>query len=366
MPGLADITGSINTAKSLSTADPSTLGKFSKGLQAGVQNFCKAYGNNQAVFNLSFVGPAADEICAPYFSQQGLPAPSSKPPYTGGQCAVQYLVKTSGQRKDGLSPWTDVEVAVIGPLGEIAFSKPGDGFGVFIRNGAGNLQAISPYTTPFNEVILTAGPTVRRPNNAPDTCGDPPPVFKPSGGPTYNFGDNVSVTNNDGSVTNVSVGAPSVSLNGELNIPVNVGGVSVNLGGGSPEVGPAATKPTQAKPPIDGGDNDENGGDFPPEDGTFEYIGAIVEILSTPAGEGSIVGTFPNTIYPRTVGNARLKLAVGGQDFLPVNHQIREDILTLIRPEEGIKVKGCIVQFPEPGFTYQVTPLTKPIDPEQV
>ena len=207
-----------------------------------------------------FADGLARRICAP---RNKLPPNPPAPPFTGGQCPVDYLVTSAAQVNGSLVSQTTFTVR--GPVGPIyTLSQSGspdfkvtgfysrDSNGGLVRNDKRSQEAQSFAEQGVTTVILN----VVRSDSQPDNCGNPGPTYTgkiptiPSLRDTRPWpipGVNIPV---DIEITPVKF-EPGINIKPEFNI--NVGGVQVkfDITGAKINIGPQFNFPPQLPPGQD-------------------------------------------------------------------------------------------------------------------
>lgn len=364
---MRDITNNLPPA----TEAPGIIGRANREM-------CNIYGRTPSGIAAGdgWLTATMNSLCGDYLRGQGGDLPQVVQQFTGGQCPnLRYVVRatvrftvTNLNTNESSAGQGDIESAPQpGPIGNLSFA---------IEPIPINSQRIVVNATsngnPFNVGIIPLqndrsasgvsinNVTVSEAFGRPDVCGDPPPIEVPGiPGTGPNWGDPIVIPGPTGRPITINIDKPTVGPTGDVNIPLTINNdVQINLGASS-EGGPApSVPPIEEQPAIPGDDLGQGDGEFPPPPDGQEYIGVIVRVTSEPVREGKIVTALPTRIYPRTVGNAALKLQTNtGTNFRPVNHQIREGEFTLLRPYEGLNVRGVDVKF-DPSFQFEVIPLT--------
>lgn len=162
------------------------------------------------------------------------PPPLPDPPFSGGQCPVQYDVTVQITRASGAiqNPFTVGTVRVNGAVGSAGFlSGAGNSTLVFVNaNPIGGSPpgrySVGSVATNFGggEDVNSATITnIVRVDGQPDNCGDPTPVIPPYVPGSNSITNNVNYTDEGGNNITIPVvvafGYASVDVNGTLNVP---------------------------------------------------------------------------------------------------------------------------------------------------
>lgn len=358
----------------LATPD-SELGSLGRQVKKSAQMFCDGLRANPDIATLPTVQRSyGDEVCRDYWEEGPNTGPTLTPPFSGGQCPVTYIVSYTIKNADGTvspvqttsgtGPVSGIEVVQVGPAGG-GFSGT---FSVRIKF-ANASQTVHTQGTYPGETVNGTITNVTRADGNPDTCGNPPPKFTPGVGPTYTWGSPVVITPSPLlPAIEIKVGPPETTDDGGFDISVTVNnnpefnlGVSLGSGGQGyvPPISISGEPIDENNPPegIDPRNVDE--GDLPDPPEGFKYVGAVVEFTQFPSNIGVIVGTPPNHIFPRTVGNFRLKLkadSVGS--FLSDRYDIREDAFSRIIDVNGLQCIGWQLNT-EIGFVANIRPILR-------
>lgn len=176
------------------------------------------------------------------------PDPPS-PPFTGGQCAINYTVNTAWTRKAriaGTCVTTGTETAtnfsVLGPIAGLVTARSGSNLSLQIAHGAGGTSRTTVYTYADAtgcpaEFVTYSITSVTPPIGVPDNCGNPPAVT-PTPDSGYNS-DTINITYTDVNDNDITlpvsfIFAPvRVNIKGELTVPIriDVGGIDLQFGG---------------------------------------------------------------------------------------------------------------------------------------
>ena len=217
-------------------------------------------------------------ICQPYLDDDGRTFGETEAPFTGGQCdGVSYNLNiTSFAKRNG-------EVKLNATLNHTAtgpFSYVSSDTDTFLLRQlkdkfGGVIQQANIGGNPGDslEATLTVN-SISRVDGGPDNCGNPPGVYVPGDGyEGEDYDEPFNYTDPSGRQWNINVGAPSVGIDGSIQIPVNVDGVELNLGGES-DAPPSVPTPT-GQPDFDNPlDPVRPGDDGQPTDGV-NYSGPV-------------------------------------------------------------------------------------------
>ncbi len=268
--------------------------------------------------------------------------PIPPPPFAGGQCPVLYDVTVSTTVFDLFGPGIDGTVVssarVLGPIGGVVSSttQPGfEGQGTVAVSSADGLITTSPATgteggTGFTITVLS----VTRVDGLPDECGDPPPDLPPPSPVTIDVDVTYGPTNNFTVTVPVIFGIAYVSLDGRVNIPINVqlnpefalnGTLEIfpdfqldldfNVGTNPNDDGPVGDEPPE-NPDQNPGDetDDPEGEDEGPAPPIFAVLtAAVIQSDARPSSIDSFVG--PDIYVPR-LGSVRFGTVIDGAAFL--------------------------------------------------
>lgn len=353
---------------------------------AAARGVCAAHANAPNVVGSLGRHAAAfvDGACRPYYGQAGITGPQFSGGFSGGQCPKDYNISVSVSNSLNTSCQLGSnggsQTRVRGPLSNPRKVRVGSRicngitYNVFqylvtLGNGTSVAMATSSggfsiAETPQSEVKWS----VTTWDGSPDNCGNPTGTYQPGiGQPNIRYGDTFNVDASiEGPTVSISIGSPSLNIDGSLNIPVDIGGVSVNFGYGdgggagyTPPTTVAAPPISESAPPEGVDPRDVGEDDLPHAPNGFKYVGAVVEFTQFPSNIGVIVGSLPNQVFPRTVGNFRLKLrseSVGV--FLSERYDIREDAFSRVIDVNGLRCVGWKLNT-EPGFVARVTPILR-------
>lgn len=324
---------------------------------------CKVYANNPSAMNDR---PAAsyERVCRPFLDNIGYGnGPKLLLPFLGGQCpGVLYRVQFSATNDNG-SRFT-VEQIVGGPV-RGAYLDPPDGLG---RRTAGIIASLpdgtpqklgqitlqDPNTNPAQAVSI-----IRREDNQPDLCGNPPPDYEepvppdePETGPrpfvfapNFNFDVDVNL-DVDGRIS-IDIGTGPIIVD-----PFSDGGSEGGSGGynGPP---PAASEPG---PEVPGGNGGFGGDDaFGPPPAGKRWVGACVKVLPLTQSQPPIPGTPPEDVYPTVIGNIRLVGNAAGVRVVDTPVRILAKGVCVWEPFRGFFPVAVNVDL-VPGYSYTYRP----------
>ncbi len=362
------------------TANPPANRPLARAAGELGQSFCDALSARPGTLTPTFLQSPLKWACQPYWDSKGYDGPVSEPPFQGGQCVgAPYQVR--GEAWNIISSsWTQIgNVNTTGPIRSIEFTKVGGpcstgGFGpgqvvrmTVTGTDLGGNPIVGTYTsactpinnsgtdTPYrlNSVVRTSG--------GADNCGNPPDEFKPGDNPAPDPGPLPPGTGPSFDIRGnpIIILPPTLEIAPDINIELAPG--EFNFGGG--------TGGGPAEPPLPGEDSPgagtgvgggENDFDEPP-DGE-RWAGCCVTITSSPPGAGSIPQAEPQSIYPRTVGNVRLRFAgadgVNEFDTPLVN---RQKTTCVWEPVRGLRPTGVRVNL-LPGYSYSYRPYSVPLE----
>mgnify|MGYP003563682274 CR=1 FL=1 len=352
----------INAARDLVAADPATLNPVERGIRAGVRQYCRGAAN--LPFGHYTLGPAhgatGSYVCAPYHDEQGNDPgqPPQPPPFTGGQCPVTYNVTYRLVSDDGNSPGDGSFAScpnTLGPISTQIREVSGLVFGGIVDGGGVERCSRALSASVSNPRVEIQ--SVVRVDGLPDDCGDPPgtPATPPIVGDPYPWGvpEVEPLTGVPTFVDEPTSGPEGITINidgGDINIPFS--GDPGAIPPPRPEDGPLAEGMPQ---PGGTGAGGEDFGD--PPDG-FVWVGARWELDNVPEGFGLIAGTLGNAVYPRVLGNIRLRLSAveGGAQFPTDDIRLDVERGAILRPSAGFKVLGTYSNVIA-GLVLTITPI---------
>lgn len=328
-----------------------------KLLEAAGKGICNAHANNPSVIGSlgSFAKSFMDGACGPYYDDNGITPPFYGYPFSGGQCPKEYQVRILFISSSGIE--TGYIGDLIGPIGPIYVEVTPNG-------------SIRTYVTgrltpsgPFQEV--TGGPyswdgrsqpTVTIiPYDGDDDCGDPPNGDYPSpNAPPTNWGDTETVCIATGACFPITFNEPIIDVDGNLSIPVTIDDVTFDFGpkpaadGGG---GPSSPPPATGGNPIE--DPEEPGEVCIPQVAGKQCIGIFWTLVNTGETPVALPGSGGSAVYPRTIGNIRLRYGACGAGPLGDQTEIRCAQGTIFRGSENVNVAGFLVNhLPQFEGTY--------------
>lgn len=238
-------------------------------------------------------------ICSPYWAEDGRTGPTQgPPPFSGGQCeGANYRVELT-------TNWTNAQgqpqqsVSNNGALGPIEGVQV-QGNDVFITDGSSNSPRIL-FNGPSGSTVQSSNiSNVTLLDPGEDNCGDPPSEFIPGTGyQGEQFDAPQMVPDQNGNNVPVIAFEPTIDASGNLSIPVNVGDVELNFGGGNGGGGETPTvdydNPGPGESPGPGGGPD--GGNNPPNgvDSNVRASAVTVTITTEPVNSSREVGSNEN------------------------------------------------------------------------
>lgn len=292
-------------------ADPANIPRILRPYQAGWQRACDIFAATGAIGDaVGGAGILFDPACRDYLGDDMPEYSEPQPPFTGGQCAgVAYDITISfnspGTNGNPRQTSTVRRIAPITFIGEVGgtFFTGGRAWSTLVSNPFGPGQVSSGFypsgSSPSPSVV-----SIVRVDGLPDDCGDPPvegetgynPIRPgPPPPPDFNYEDS------DGPSVPVVVG-PVVEINGEFGLTVNIGGIDVQIGAGTPGspsedpgTGPDFGNEGEGSEPQEPGTEDEQ--DTPtrcvrvlmveePPNRSIEVAPQLARSLATPPDEG--------------------------------------------------------------------------------
>lgn len=344
------------------------------------QRNCRAYSNVPGwLRGLGPAGQTVGRMCKRYLDDNGWSGVDSELPFTGGQCAGErYVVTIRSQGTVGvgtlnpggtgcgtasstefglvdtiLGPIQGVRREVVGPASsEASFVQ------YFIQAGNGEFNTgaiIEGGSCPSAGKTITS---VRKFDNSPDECGDPPVEIKPGPNPAPDPGpippdEEPRPNPDDPTIPDFPVPDFPDPVFGPTPVAPPGGG-----GGNRPNPLPEPTVGDPIENDEGSGGGDEDFGE-PPEG--EEWVGAFLELTEVPMEYGSIAGSGPqNTVYPRVVGNASLYGDGVRYDARRVLSGWSDHFVEIPRlPVDGLRVTVL------PDVRYRVYPVSLPIPEEE-
>lgn len=340
----------LNRARDLVAADPSTLDPISRLARAGLRQYCRGVaGPTSGAGSTAFGLVGGGYVCEPLYEEPGNSPgdPSPPPPFEGGQCPVTYNVTINYSY---LNLFNNVPVSQtgtvngVGPIASIdlqATNAPGSNFliRVTFSDGVDTIQNFTVGPSGFANAQASIVSIVRA-DGQPDDCGSlpAPPPIPPTVANPYNWGDPEIVDGVPVSTDEPAGGGPSVNI--------DIGGVPLNIdfsGGGvslPPEFGESSGAANGI--PVPSGGGDVPFGD-PPEGS--EWIGARWDLSGVPLTAGRWSGNPANPNFLEINGIIRLSLAAsdGAASWLSTPQEMRAQTGEIVRPVPAISVTGVQV-----------------------
>lgn len=361
-------------------ANPNPNRPISNAVGQFGRQVCDRISARPDVFAPTILQSPLKAVCQPYWDGQGYDGPVTEPPFTGGQCAgVRYTVtgtflnNTTGASCGLTQNWTAGNP--FGPIngvvadgsfwnlstagGPIAINRTSaDGGG---RLGVGNPPcAGSPGSNVqrASEVKITSVVPV---SGGANNCGDPPPETRPGDNPAPDPGPLPPGTGPQFDIRGnpFFVLPPTLEISPGFNFEFPIG--EINLGSGTGNGAPSPPLPGEDSPGAGsgvGGGEDEFG---EPPDGE-RWVGCCVTITNRPVGSGTIPQAEPESIYPRIIGNVRLKFRgeSGGSEYdTPLEN--RQKTTCVWEPVRGLEPVGVRVNL-LPGYEYSYRPYSVPLE----
>lgn len=328
---------------------------------------------SNALSRLPGVGPtdndANDAMADMFCPEDATDVPTitfPSPPFTGGQCPVEYTVRVVNDRfiNGSLAQEGEEIIApfgVLGPITSIAFNASSSK--VKINYGGGLSTEIPTGSQPGGTSRTNLrGITVTRRDGQADTCGSLPAPGRP------NFTTNIIYDNSNGVEINapvtVSFQVPIIGVNGNLSIPLSIVGPSINL---SPTFNFSTGDVTfgldlgdrtgeGCDPPFDPPDVPEAPGE--PAGEPQRFFRAMI-VVSTGDLENSIATTLPAgngvNLYGPRLGTLSIRVRIGKTfAFLP-DISIKHVRQLVIIPENF--VGNGYAAHPIPGVNFELFPV---------
>jgi len=311
------------------------MGSFSDGIREGLRSaYCsQVAGAPQWFTNLRRVlvpnplREGADNLYRWICNQPPENAPAlPPPPFTGGQCPIEYAVTITFDVilvEDGsvfVEGNTNTSEAFnqfpLGPVFGVKQVETGGGQTQLVVNAAGGTYPFGENTTPlifrFENIRLTRVEP-RNPNQA-DDCGDPGPDIPDEPAPIDIDIDVTYGPNNEYNITVPVVLAPVfINAKGELNVPVTVN-IDPNFNiSGTLEIFPGF----EFSPSFPRGDDDGPITDPPPQNPTGPGIGDPEEPEEEPEEEPLIIGVLVAAVAQSEPRPSEIDQASGPSIFAP-------------------------------------------------
>lgn len=316
-----------------------------------------------------------DLVCDPARPQTPQPGdnfPTTAPP--SGFCPVSYCVyvqiiatvTSSGAPFDnGPQDGTKGLCTYQGPISEPFIAPGAGGFpNVFVTDDNGTTVAVGNVNG-LSDITLIA--QHRRVDGLPDECPENPPFVPDLPSTTvpvpYDDADNNPVTidvdievqppqlNANGTlIIPVGIFAPTFQLNAKVNL--NLGGVSLNFGGGN-ETATDCCAPVEDDPEAP---NDEPADPPPPPDSIRFRTVKVATIVEPASGKVTTVGNGvgPNLKFPYS-GLISFACELGGYRSWSVDVPIKKTTQFVTVPDGLLGYTWNV--FAQPGYAFSVTPI---------
>lgn len=335
--------------------------------QAAYRRLCDIHAATGLVGAALSSATLLDPACGQYLGADNPVFTASPPPFTGGQCVgVNYMVTNRLIRVNASGTVVQDLTSTIGPyqgpvqgiykrteVGQFAPAGNVNLFGNYLIVGPGQTYVQLDGSTDSQTIQQRTRTvvSVARQDGLPDTCGNPPgsgpgsyPRTRTTPPPAANF----TYNNYGGPSVDISVGSPTLNARGEFSIPVSIGDISLDFGGGIP-----------------GGASDDGGLPVPQigvpvpttEDTVIDaplgkrIIGAFVNVLSSPSRDTSIGLTNNRTLRVPRYGS--LFFGDGGFYEGQYNVQLISQGIYTTSPTGASQIWSS----PLAGVTWIVTPV---------
>jgi len=255
-------------------ANPANIPAPLRPYQAAYRRVCDIH----AATGLGAVGGAdivLNPACGDYLGADLPTYQGGQPPFVGGQCPAQYDVEIIVQdTRNGVlqSPDNKGFNNVQGPIGGASIVPTGPrSYNVVLQTGTGPVSRgyTSSNADTFTGAIQSITPQI---DSGVDNCGDPPAPpgsYPPTRPPGQRPPSDFTFDDGSGPPVQISVGNVSIDAQGTLSIPVDVGGIDLDFGGGTP--GGENDTPPVRRPDLDNPGQPIRPGDpNQPEDGVEE------------------------------------------------------------------------------------------------
>lgn len=349
-----------------SMADPSATDLRTQAGRVACDAYASAPSAVEVAFSTSGVqgGVAAraalDDMCGPYWGQQGTDPPVVEGPlFEGGQCPCSdYDIRWEVYNNGNLN--SVVNQTRKGPINITVATRPDGGPRVTIEYGDG-VGCTAGSTSPTN---IAANPgddwTIENITvnvvSGPDNCGSLPTVISPGpNNPGTPFGSPQSrpVGGTPFDFTPDTVSDPQGGGPG-IRIDSPFGPITIDpLGGGdrSPLV-------PQEGDDVAGGQ--PSGEQDAPEEG--EAIGYSWRFTNIPLNRGGVAAKEPK-VFPELIGTIQLRLTLqGGGVYYMSQHVVREERGAVFRPAEGVRVSGVSWSFKTHFGPVEIRPIVLPTE----
>lgn len=357
-----------------------------------MERACNWYGNNpnQLLQQSPIHASLFDSVCEPYYSGNGYDGP--RPAVQGGQCDTLYDIQVVNDY--GFAPCDDPsDVTEIFQEGSVVQGQPGPirwlgEFDVEFKSCGGTKKSTSFIgvenangnrfggganrdSRPGEFIVYNRSfVRVTRSDGQPDDCGDDGLRPGETPPPPYEMGEEYDPPGLPPGSGPARIFAPEININGDINVPVCIKSVCINLmgGDGGPNVDvppPKSDRPKTAQPPLGEGDlgDGEEEGDLPPPPPGTEYQAVQVEIEANAQFQPPIPETGPAEVYPAILGNVTLKLEDEAGNAV-VSESVRQRCrrFTYVRPDAGLTLKGVYVSLAANSVSFQLTPITVTVE----
>lgn len=324
------------------------------------------------------------------------PPPSPAPPFTGGQCAVLYIVKlnihaydNSGNDDINTSYYNPYSKTVMGPITSIKVESNATHRSVVVRaqplpGTPDGVYSYGSWNKSFFSNVTVAVHSITRADGQADTCGNPPPVIEPPSPGYNNCPCNFTYTTNNN--VNVSVSAsltfaPSVLNNyGDVTVPIRISllsdntifGGDINLNTGDININFGNRNyPRSDREKPDSYDTPDDTPDIPPSVPDDDIIpspddvnpsttrllrACIVTVTDMSASSATTLFQDDNPdIYAPNLGYVQFLIAVGNRLAWSTDIPVKNRRHFIPCPWEGgaMQVRGT----PRPGVDWTITPV---------
>lgn len=329
------------------------MGSFQDGLLDGLRRaYCQEVASKPDWWRFmrrltgypGFIRRATDSVIQWVCDRPPTPDDRPPPPFTGGQCPVDYRVRCSvllTQTNGSTTPSTTGTYVLRGPITGVGSGPPNGACGsstkpaaVVFHNGGATVVACAG---PAASITATGFVLLERVDGQPDNCGDPLPELPPGLPPDIDV--DVDVTYGDNNQYNLTIPvifAPVyVSIDGRLNVPITLNlapefqvkgtlelfpnfSLDLDFPTANPEDGPGTRPDDEPKPqPPPNGDGESENPDDPeiPDEEPRVYALLVRARITDGARATGIFQEIGPDIYAPRLGSARFGTVIDGAVF---------------------------------------------------